>query len=116
MVFRGFPSGVSAIENPIDNTGDAGLIPALGRAPGEGNAHPLLYSPLENRKDRGAWQDTVHGVARVGYDGATKRQQHGLPGVVGQRGEARETAAEHDGANAELAVRHRGSPEDALLN
>ena len=64
MVFRGFPSGVSAIKNPTDNTGDAGLIPALGRAPGEGNAHPLLYSPLENCKDGGTWQATVPGVIK----------------------------------------------------
>ena len=34
---------------------------------GEGNANPLQYSCLENPKDRGAWQATAHGVARVGY-------------------------------------------------
>jgi len=26
------------------NAGDAGLIPGLGRAPGEGNGNPLQYS------------------------------------------------------------------------
>ena len=30
------------------------------------------YSCLENAMDRGAWQATVHGVAGVGYDLATK--------------------------------------------
>ena len=33
---------------------DAGLIPALGRFPGEGNGNPLQYSCLENLIDRGA--------------------------------------------------------------
>ena len=60
----GFPGGGSAIKNPTANAGDAGLIPALGRVPGEGNAYPLLYSRLENPMDRGAWQDTVHGVTK----------------------------------------------------
>ena len=41
--------------------GDAGLIPGSGRSLGEGNGHPLQYSCLENPKDRGAWQATVHG-------------------------------------------------------
>ena len=38
------------------NTGDPGLIPGLGRSPGEGNSHCSCM-------DRGAWQATVHGVA-----------------------------------------------------
>ena len=33
-----------------------------GRSPGEGNGNPLQYSCLENSKDRGAWQATVHGI------------------------------------------------------
>ena len=40
---------------------------------GEGNGNPLEYSCLENPTDRGAWQATVHKVARVGHDLATKR-------------------------------------------
>ena len=35
-----------------------------GRAPREGNGYPLQYSCLENSMDRGAWQPTVHGVAK----------------------------------------------------
>ena len=31
----------------------------------KGNGNPLQYSGLENRMDRGAWQDTVHGVAKT---------------------------------------------------
>ena len=36
------------------------------------NGNPLRYSCLENPMDRGVWQDTVHGVARVGHDLASK--------------------------------------------
>ena len=36
------------------DTRDAGLIPWLGRSPGEGNGYPPQYSCLENPMDRGA--------------------------------------------------------------
>ena len=36
------------------NAGDLGLIPGLGRSPGEGDGNPLQYSCLENSMDRGA--------------------------------------------------------------
>ena len=44
--------------------GDAGLIPGLGRSPGEGNGNPLQYSCLENPHDREAWWATVRGTAK----------------------------------------------------
>ena len=47
-------------------------IPGSGRFPGEGNGNPLQYSGLENPMDRGAWRATVHGIARVGHNLATK--------------------------------------------
>ena len=37
--------------NPPVNAGDMGLIPGLGRFPGEGNGIPLQYSCLENPVD-----------------------------------------------------------------
>ena len=46
------------------DTGDVGLIPGLGRSPGEGNGNPLQYSCLGNSMDRGAWQAIVYGVAK----------------------------------------------------
>ena len=46
------------------NAGDVGLIPGLGRSPGEGNGNPLQYSCLENPMDRRAWWATVHGIAK----------------------------------------------------
>ena len=49
---------------PVCNAGDLGWIPGSGRSPGEGNGNPLQHSCLENPMDRGAWQATVHGVAK----------------------------------------------------
>ena len=46
LVFLGFPGGSAGKESTC-NTGDLGLIPALGRSPGEGNSYPLQYSGLE---------------------------------------------------------------------
>ena len=53
-------------------SGDPGSIPGSERSPGEGNGNPLQYSCLKNPMDREAWWATVHGVARVGHDLATK--------------------------------------------
>ena len=68
--------GVSLVAQMVNtsacNAGDPGLIPGLERSPGEGNGNPLQYSGLENPMDRGAWGATVHGVAKVGYNLATK--------------------------------------------
>ena len=48
----------------VGDTRDLASIPGLGRSPGEGNDNPLQYSCLENPMDRGAWQATVHMVAK----------------------------------------------------
>ena len=58
-----FPGG-SVVKNPLANAGDVGSIVGSRRSPGEGNGKPLQYSCLENPMDRGAWQVTVHGVAK----------------------------------------------------
>ena len=55
------------VKNLPANVGDArdvGLIPELGRSPGEGNSNPLEYSCLENPVDRGTWRATVHEVTK----------------------------------------------------
>ena len=44
--------------------GDMGSISGLGRSPGGGHGNPLQCSGLESPMDRGAWQATVHGVAK----------------------------------------------------
>ena len=46
------------------NVGDLGLMPGLGRFPGEGHGNPLQYFCLENPMDRGAWWATVQGMAK----------------------------------------------------
>ena len=46
----GFPCG-SAGKECACNAGDLGLIPGLGRSPGEGKGYPLQYSGLENSMD-----------------------------------------------------------------
>ena len=46
------------------NIGDVGSVPGSGRSPGGGRDSPLQYSCLENPMDRGAWQTTVHEVAK----------------------------------------------------
>ena len=50
----GFPGG-SEVKASAFNAGDLGLIPGLGRSPGEGNSNPLQYSCLENPMDRETW-------------------------------------------------------------
>ena len=39
------------VRKPPATVGDLGLIPRLGRAPGEGKDYPLQYSGLENSMD-----------------------------------------------------------------
>ena len=52
-----------------------GSILGSGRSPREGNGNPLQYSCLGNPTERGVWQPTVYGVARVGHNLATTQQQ-----------------------------------------
>ena len=69
------------VKNPPTNAGDLKdmvLIPGLGRSPGGENGNPLQYSCLENSMDRGAWQATVQGVAKV----RTRLSMHKLPSNV----------------------------------
>ena len=59
----GFPCGSDGKESAC-SVGDLGSIPGSGQSPGKGNGCPLQYSGLENSIDRGAWQATVHGLAK----------------------------------------------------
>ena len=58
---KGFPGG-SEVKVSACNAGDLGLIPGLGRSPGEGNGNPLQDSCLDNPMDGGGWW--VHGVPK----------------------------------------------------
>ena len=57
-IFLGFPCGSAGKESAC-NVGDLGLIPGLGRSPGEGKGYPLQYSGLEN-----SMGNIVHGVTK----------------------------------------------------
>ena len=59
----GLPWWLSGKEH-VCQAGDKGLIRGLGRSPGEGNGNPFQYSCLGNLTNRGAWQATIHGVAK----------------------------------------------------
>ena len=48
--YRSFPGGSDGKASAC-NVGDLGLIPGLGKSPGEGNGNPLQYSCLENPTD-----------------------------------------------------------------
>ena len=57
-----FPGG-SVVKNLPANAGELGLIPGLGRPPGEENGNPLQYSCLADPMDRRAWGvGSVYGV------------------------------------------------------
>jgi len=58
ILVRGFPYGLAGKESAC-HVGDLGLIPGLGRSPGEGKGYPLQYSGLENSMDC-----IVHGVTK----------------------------------------------------
>ena len=58
MVVKNLPANARDIR-------DEGSIPGSGRSPGGGHGNPLQYSCLENPMDRGAWKDTICGVAEL---------------------------------------------------
>ena len=66
ILATGFPSAIVVKNLPAyaGAAGDMGLIPGLGRYPGEGNGNPLQYSGLENPMDRGVGWAAVHGVEK----------------------------------------------------
>ena len=61
----GFLGGSHGKESAC-NAGDQGLIPGMGRSPGEGKGNPLQCSSPENPTGRGAWQAQSMEVQQVG--------------------------------------------------
>ena len=59
----GFPSSLVSKESAC-TAGDPGLIPGLGRSPGEGHGNALQSSHLENFMGRGARRAPVYGVTK----------------------------------------------------
>ena len=62
----GFP-GTSDGKEFTCNEEDMGLIPGLGRSPGEGNSYPLQYSGLENSMEEPGRLRSM-GLQRVTHD------------------------------------------------
>ena len=61
-----FPGGMVVKDLPAhaQGSGDEGLIPGLGRSPGEGNGNLLQYSCMKNPMNRGAWRAIVYQVSK----------------------------------------------------
>ena len=66
LMFSGFPGGASGKELSCQWRRFKILVICLGLEDplGVGHNNPLQYSCLENPMDRGAWWDSVHGVAK----------------------------------------------------
>ena len=77
------------VKNLPANAGDArdmNSIPGSGRSRGVGNDTPLQYSCPENPMNRGAWQATVHGVAKSRIRLSSWAHPDGRSKVTLQRG------------------------------
>ena len=63
-----FPGGSVGKESACSagDAGNMGSILGSERSPGGGHGNTLQYSCLDNPMDKGAWQATVHGVAKSG--------------------------------------------------
>ena len=59
MLYTAVYSGGSDGKESTCNAEKMGLIPGVGRSPGEGNGNPLQYSCLEKDMNRGASWATV---------------------------------------------------------
>ena len=61
----GFPGG-SNVRESVCNSGDPGLIPGLGRSPGEGNGYPLQFLPREFSGQRSLVGYSPWGLSQTG--------------------------------------------------
>ena len=70
-------SGKESIRN-VGNAGHLGSISGSGNSPEGGSRNLLQYSCLRNPMDRGAWQGTVHRVAKsqIGQSDRTHTRLH----------------------------------------
>ena len=62
--FPGVTNGKNKKPSNARNSRDEALIPGVGRSPEIGNGNLLQFSCLKHSMNRGAWQATVHGVAK----------------------------------------------------
>ena len=64
LLIQGFRGSSKESVYTTGDIRDVVSIPGLRRSSREGNGNPLQYSCLEKPMDGGAWQTTVHGVAK----------------------------------------------------
>ena len=74
-------SSPEVLKNLPANAGDikrCGFDPWVSKIPGGGHDNPLRYSSLEKPMDKGAWQTTIHRIAKSwNTTGATQHtRQH----------------------------------------
>ena len=67
---------LNVVKNQPANAGYEVSVSRLERSPGEGNGNIFQYFCLENPMERRAWWATVHEVAEIRYDLATKQQKN----------------------------------------
>ena len=65
MLYIAVYSGDSDGKESTCNAEKLGLIPGVGRSPGEGNGNPLQYFCLEKDMKRGASWATVYGITNI---------------------------------------------------
>ena len=75
---RGFPGGSDG-EEAACNSGDLGLIPVLGRSPGEGHGDPLQYSCLGNFYGQRSLAGYSPSGCRVGHDWTANTRKSKIP-------------------------------------
>ena len=81
-IFSDFP-GSSDGKEFVCSVGDLGLIPWLGRTPGERNHYQI--SGLENLMDKEAWWATVYRVTKSQTCGEGSIRSNGVALVVNKR-------------------------------
>ena len=84
IIFLGFPDSPDGKES-VCSVGDLGLIPWLGRAPGEGNHSPLQISCQENLMDKGAWRARIYSVTKGQTCGEGSLRRNGVALIVNKR-------------------------------
>ena len=77
----GFPGGSDGKESTC-TVGGLGSVPGLGRSSGGGNGTQSSVLAWRIPMDRGAWQDTVYGVAESQTQPSTAQHMRNLNKVI----------------------------------
>ena len=77
----GLPWWLCGKKNLPANAGDLGLIPALGRSPGEGMATPPVFLPGKSHEKRSLMGSSPWNHKSTGHDLETKQHIESLCGT-----------------------------------